>query len=173
MLLFWLENVIIGVVNAVKTLVAIPVILPNEGKAVLRLVFLRSLRIFTFVHSVFIFIFFGGILSGNRDFSDISIMMKILHFHEFTLMALRLFVSHVISFALNYIEEREYKKTTLMKLMMQQYGRIVIVRIALLGGAFLIMILNVSVVSLVMLIFLKIILDVRAHIREHRQIIVA
>jgi hypothetical protein len=51
--------------------------------------------------------------------------------------------------------------------MMQPYGRVVVLHLAILGGGFLVMLMGMPVAGLVLLIVLKIGLDVLAHAKQH------
>jgi uncharacterized protein YacL len=117
---------------------------------------------------VFIFVFFGGVLTGNNENSDLTLMLHSFQYSGLWLMAIGLFISHTASFILNYIQKGEFRRTSLMKLMIQPYGRVVILHIVILGSGFLIMMLGMPAVSLVILVFLKIVLDVWGHLRQHR-----
>jgi hypothetical protein len=75
-------------------------------------------------------------------------------------------VSHGISFVANYLLGGERDRVALAQLMIQPYGRIVVLHLAILGGGFLIMSLGAPWYALALLILLKIGLDLRAHLRE-------
>ena len=55
---------------------------------------------------------------------------------------LALFVSHGISFALNFLGRREYQHMTVQKLMAAPYGRIVMMQFTLIFGGWVVMLLN-------------------------------
>ena len=81
-----------------------------------------------------------------------------------------MFVSHGISFAYNYLYKGEYAKISGEKLMMQPYGRIVVMHIAIIAGGFLTFTLGSPVGLLVILIILKTMIDVALHKRQHRTV---
>jgi len=54
-----------------------------------------------------------------------------------------------------------------MQLMVQPYGRIVVLHLTILGGAFLATALGETAVVLALLVVLKVIVDLRAHWRQH------
>jgi len=68
---------------------------------------------------------------------------------------LALAVSHTISFFVNYIGKGEYRQTSLQRLMVQPYTRVIILHITVLIGGFLVMLLGSPVVGLILLIALK------------------
>jgi len=79
---------------------------------------------------------------------------------------LALFVSHGISFTLNFLGRREYQRTTVSKLMAAPYGRIVMMQFTLIFGGWVVMLLNNPLPALVLLIVLKVAADLRAHYGE-------
>ena len=79
---------------------------------------------------------------------------------------LALFVSHGISFALNFLGRREYQHMTVQKLMAAPYGRIVMMQFTLIFGGWVVMLLNNPLPALVLLIVLKVAADLRAHYGE-------
>ncbi len=82
---------------------------------------------------------------------------------------LGLAISHGISFASNYIRNGEYKRANLMQLMMQPYGRIIVLHITILGGGFLMMMLHSPTIGLLLLVALKIALDLGGHLAERKK----
>ena len=79
-----------------------------------------------------------------------------------------LFISHGISFMENYIMGREYKATTLKKLMNQPYRRIVVMHIAILAGGFFVLMLDSPMPLLIILVLLKIFFDLHLHSKSHK-----
>ena len=79
---------------------------------------------------------------------------------------LALFVSHGISFALNFLGRREYQHTTVSKLMAAPYGRIAVMQFTIIFGGWVVMLLNNPLPALVLLIVLKVAADLRAHYGE-------
>ena len=69
----------------------------------------------------------------------------------------------VIDVTYNYLLNGAYHKAVTPVLMMQPYGRVVVLHLAILGGGFLVMLMGMPVAGLVLLIVLKIGLDVLAH----------
>jgi hypothetical protein len=80
-----------------------------------------------------------------------------------------LFVSHGISFVYNYLIKGEYAKVTPDKLMGSPYGRVVVMHVAIIFGAFLTMAMGSPVGILVILVGLKTSLDVIFHLRQHQK----
>jgi hypothetical protein len=78
-----------------------------------------------------------------------------------------MFVSHGVSFATNYIGRGEYLRTTAVSRMAAVYGRVVVLHLAILFGAFAIAALGAPIWILVILVIGKTLLDLRLHEREH------
>ncbi|NLW49601.1 MAG: hypothetical protein GXY85_01990 [Candidatus Brocadiaceae bacterium] len=79
-----------------------------------------------------------------------------------------LFVSHGISFIQNYLQGGEYRTLNIAEAMIRPYGRIMLMHVTILAGAFLVVALGSSVGLLVVLIVLKTVVDLRLHRKSHR-----
>ena len=88
-----------------------------------------------------------------------------------TWAVLALVVSHLFSFFSNYLGKGEYRRTVVPALMIAPYGRIVVLHLAIIFGAFATMALGSPVYLLVILIIGKIILDWKFHQRAHRKLL--
>jgi hypothetical protein len=77
--------------------------------------------------------------------------------------------SHLFSFFFNYLGKGEFRQTAVPLLMIAPYGRIVVLHIAILFGAFATMMLGSPLFLLVLLVVGKIILDWTFHQRAHRK----
>ncbi|QEG35531.1 DUF6498-containing protein [Bythopirellula goksoeyrii] len=137
--------------------------------------FIFHYGMFCFVHGVFVFSLlgraddmpFGGPLELGPHF------LKQL-WHENLLWAvLALAASHLYSYFTNFLYRGEYRRVTVQQLMFQPYGRIVVMHVAILLGAFLIVALGSPVWMLVILIIGKTLMDVGLHLaeREHNSTI--
>ena len=175
LLLFWMENVIIGASNVLKMIVCSPSDKRQSAAKVLLIPFFCvHYGIFTAVHGIFV-IFIFGMLGGfikpgdftSGPFDILGIMDKL----QLWWSVLALMVSHAVSFAINYIGNGEYKKTDAVLLMLQPYGRVVIIHIAILFGGFLVMLLGSPVIGLILLLLLKTFIDITSHLRQHKSVI--
>ncbi len=155
--LYWFENVIIGIFNVLKMLTCQPGD-PETRITKIAVIpfFCVHYGLFTLVHGIFIFALFGGDAGVQALWSE-GVGWAVLD----------LFVSHGISFAVNYIKGGEYKRTSLNKLMQEPYGRVVIMHLTIIGGGFLMTVLQSPVAGLIMLVLIKIVLDLRAHVSQH------
>jgi hypothetical protein len=158
--------------------------LPGFARLGLAGFFLVHYGIFWFVHGVFVFALpafagdFGGGSSftpgdgvpnsgppfaagGGNAFGDIlwgSVLLAVV----------ALFISHGVSFLLNYVGRGEYRRTSPAAQMAAPYTRVVALHLAILFGAFAIASLGAPVAALVILVLVKTFFDLSLHLREHR-----
>lgn len=171
MFLFWLENVVVGAFNVAKLLLA-----GGPGSHVGVKIFLVPFftvhyGIFTLVHGVFVFAMFGadwrGGGFGGGPFPSFDRVQDLVTQQHLGWAVLGLVVSHGFSFVTNFVLNGAFRTAIAPVLMMQPYGRVVVLHLAILGGGFLVMLMGMPVVGLVLLIALKIGLDVLAHAKLH------
>lgn len=167
--LFWLENVFIGFFNVFKMLCCRP---QNRvlwfGKLFMIPFFTFHYGMFTAIHGLFVILLFG---SGSIEISGIPALNMIFHIlqnNHLGYVALMLFISHGFSFIYNYIGKQEYQTSDLQSLMGKPYVRIVVLHISILIGGFLLMALRSPLVGLLLFIFLKTVMDMNAHSKEHK-----
>jgi len=166
LLLFWLENVIVGVFNALKMLTA-------AGQWLTKIVmvpfFCFHYGMFTFVHGVFVFGLFGGYFTAGAPFPDDSSLFRAMADYHLVWAILALLASHAVSFAVNYVGKGEYRQAKLPELMGQPYGRVVLLHVTILFGGFVVMALGAPAIALMLLVLLKTYIDITTHVREHRK----
>ncbi len=170
MFLFWSENVIVGVFNALKMLLASPGVPAAWVVKVFMIPFFCfHYGMFTLIHGVFVFVLFGGAAVRRAGFPDFETFRHAAEQYHLGWAILGLAVSHGVSFFSNYLLGGEYQRASLPALMQQPYGRIVVLHLAILGGGFLMAALRSPVWGLVLLVVLKIILDLRGHLKERKK----
>jgi hypothetical protein len=81
---------------------------------------------------------------------------------------LGLFLSHAFSFFRNFVGDKEYLGRSIKKQMMEPYNRIMFMHLVLIFGGGLAMFLGDSGPVIILVIMLKIAMDVRAHLNQHR-----
>jgi hypothetical protein len=121
--------------------------------------FLIHYGIFWTVHGIFVFALpeFAG---GSAAFGEVSGSMA--------LAAVALFISHGASFFLNYLGRGEYRTTSPTRAMAAPYGRVVILHLTIIFGAFVVAFLGSPIGALLVLVTLKTAFDLGLHLREHR-----
>ena len=170
LLLFWMENVLVGIFNVFKMLVASPTASSSWlVKIFLIPFFCLHYGMFTLVHGVFVFGFFGGYFTSGAGFPDENSLFQAIGAYQLGWAVLALLLSHSASFAINYIGKGEYKQANLQDLMEQPYGRVVLLHMTILLGGFLVMSLGSPIFALLILILLKTFIDIQAHLREHKK----
>jgi len=101
----------------------------------------------------------GGATAAQGAFGEILWSSVILG-------AIALFISHGASFVLNYLGKREYLTTSPARAMGSPYGRVVVLHLTILLGAFAIAGLGAPIALLVVLVIGKTVLDVGLHLRQ-------
>jgi hypothetical protein len=170
--LFWLENVIIGIINVLK--IALAGVGANDLPPLGGLVFggLKLFMIpffcmhfgtFTLVQGVFVISLFGpgGMHGLNRiNFESLSQLIRDNHL-EWPFAAL--VASHVIAFGWDYLWRGEFRHTNPMELMTQPYRRIMLMQFTVIVGGFLTMALHLPEAALIFLVVLKTVTDLWGH----------
>ena len=166
-LLYWLENVVVGGFNVLRMLCA----RPRDGvrwaaKAFLVPFFIVHFGMFTATHGLFVFTLFdeGPRLQGF--FPRPGEVLAAIQRTGVGLAVLALVASHGFSFVRNYLVAGEYRRASLQQLMHQPYHRVVILHLTILGGGFVTLLLKSPLAALVILVALKTAVDLRAHLAE-------
>ena len=196
--LFWLENVAIGIINALKMLLAssgdlsnmtnnpelrqkllnappeqLKVLTNPAAQWVFKLAlipfFCFHYGMFTAVHGVFIVVLFGGASHHVPGFLNVSMILQIIRENHLEWAFAGLVTSHLISFGYNYLWRGEFRRTNVMVQMLQPYSRVVMLHLTILIGGFLMMLLQSPAVGLALLVCLKIIFDLRGHQAEREK----
>jgi hypothetical protein len=190
--LYWCENLIFGLITVLKMLSAFPDIneggmtievpakggkrkipLPTpllEGKFMLIVklflvpFFIFHYGMFCMGHGIFIFAIFS---EESFTSSDVWMLDELIA-GPLLIACGALLLSHLYSFLANYIGRGEFRRTNPMSLMMSPYKRIVVLHLTIIAGGGVSLALGSPFWLLALLIGLKILMDVRAHLQEHR-----
>ena len=186
LIIYWLENGIYGLFNVLKMRRAegsdeSPVAAAEtrrqlstfrmhgrspsgSSKAVLIPFFIMHYGTFWVVHGIFVLMLplFMSDTDGASDFGTTLNPLGIL------LVVVGLFISHGLSYRLNFIGRGEYLRTTAARQMGAPYGRLVVLHITIIVGAILIGMTGAPASAVVVLVLLKIALDLGLHLAEHR-----
>jgi hypothetical protein len=167
-LLFWMENVVVGALFALRMLCADPADAAlRAGKLFLVPFFCFHYGMFTAVHGTFVFLLFS---SGGYPVDGLQLLGPALRAaadYDLWLPIGALAASHLFSFAWNYLYRGEFRRVRLSRLMVQPYGRVAVLHIAIIFGGIAAMALGSPVWALLVLLALKIGLDLKAHLKEH------
>jgi hypothetical protein len=167
-LLYWLENLVVGGYTVAKLLLA----QPRQpiywlGKAFMVPFFLVHFGGFTYIHGVLVVAFFGP--KGTQPFDLLSAVPAAVRANQLGWSLLGLVVSHGLSFYWNYVKSGEYQRASLNVLMAQPYGRVMVLHMTVLFGGWVVMLLGSPLFALVVLIALKTAADWRGHQAERRK----
>ncbi len=168
LLLYWLENVVVGGFNVLKMLLAKPAEpVYWAGKLFLIPFFIVHFGGFTFVHGVLVVAFFGP--KGIEPFDLLTAVPAAIRANQLGWGLLSLIASHGFSFYWNYVKNGEYQRASLQALMGQPYGRVIVLHLTVLFGGWIVMLLGSPVGALLVLVALKTAADWRGHRAERRK----
>jgi hypothetical protein len=149
--------------------------IPSAGRVGLAIFFLAHYGIFWSVHGTFVFalpLFLGTADApglGGDPFSRPSTgSFGELDWSSVTIAAAALFLSHGASFLFNYIGRGEYITASPTGQMGAVYGRVVVLHLTIIFGAFAVAFLGSPVGALLILVGLKTAFDLGLHLRQHR-----
>ena len=169
LLLFWCENVIIGLFGIARLVVAASNDTIREG-LFLPLFFLVHYGGFMFGHFMVLFAMYSsGVEELGRPAEPEDYYRIVLDNLNWVAVA-ALFVSHGWSFIENYMGRSEHERLSPMQAMGLPYKRMVITHVALLVGGFFLIEQGQPLVGLIILILMKIAMDVTFHRREHSKL---
>jgi hypothetical protein len=168
LLLFWMENAVVGVFFALRMVFAG---LEDAALWLAKLFmvpfFCVHYGMFTAVHGAFVFMLFG---KGNYAVDGLNALAPAVRAaadYGLWLPLAVLVASHLFSFAWNYLYRGEFRAAQLSRLMAQPYGRVVVLHVAIILGGIAATALGSPMWALVVLLAVKIALDFKAHVKEH------
>ncbi len=167
LLLFWCENVIIGLFGIARLVVS-----ANSENAFnglfLPLFFMVHYGGFMFGHFMVLFGMYEGFMSDAGQQVEASDFYLSVLDNLSWVAIVALFISHGWSFVENFMGRREHENLSPMQAMGLPYKRMVITHVALILGGFFLIERGQPLAGLVFLVLLKIGLDVTFHRREHQ-----
>ena len=179
LIVYWLENGIVGAFNVLKMVRAQG---DDDGvasgwsingrpaagmpRAGLVPFFIMHYGIFWVVHGVFVFTLplFASFGSDGPNIGPGPDPWTIV------LAIVALFISHGLSYYFNFLGSGEYKRVTPVGQMFAPYGRLVVLHVTIIFGAILTALTGAPVAAVVVLVVLKTALDLALHLREHRRL---
>jgi len=167
-LVYWLENLVVGGFNVAKLLLA----QPRQpaywlGKAFLIPFFLVHFGGFIYIHGVLVVSLFGP--KATQGFDLLTSVPAAIRANQLGWALLGLVVSHGLSFYWNYVKSGEYQRASLNALMAQPYSRVIVLHMTVLFGGWAVMLLGSPLFALVVLVALKTAADWRSHRAERRK----
>jgi hypothetical protein len=174
LVIYWLENGIVGVINVLKMSVATGdevtpgVTLMVNGRPATSATkmglipfFIVHYGIFWFVHGIFV-------LTLPAFFSLMSDDGMTLDLGPVVFAAVGLAISHGLSFWWNFLHGGEYRRTAAAALMFAPYKRLVALHITIIFGAFAVMFTGAPAAAVAVLVAIKTAIDLGLHLAEHR-----
>ena len=174
LVIYWLENGIVGVINVLKMSVAsgdevtpgVTLMVngrPATSATKMGLIpfFIVHYGIFWFVHGIFV-------LTLPAFFSLMSDDGMTLDLGPVVFAALGLAISHGLSFWWNFLHGGEYRRTAAAALMFAPYKRLVALHITIIFGAFAVMFTGAPAAAVAVLVAIKTAIDLGLHLAEHR-----
>jgi hypothetical protein len=170
---YWIENGIIGLINIPK------IVLAAQGNSAIATAMAGFFAVhyggFWIGHGIFVFVVVGFADHGLFGFFGSGFPFGLGgpttpspdRGPQILLIALLLFLSHGISFLLNYVGWKEYLNTNPMKQMFAPYGRLIVLHITIIVGSFFVIGLGQPVFLVALLVILKTAGDLFFHLREH------
>ena len=169
LLLFWCENVIIGLFGIARLIVAASNDTLKEG-LLLPLFFLVHYGGFMFGHFMVVFGMYSGSFEEFGNPAEPEDYYRLILDNLNWVAVAALFISHGWSFIENYMGGSEYERLSPMQAMGLPYKRMFITHIALILGGFFLIKNGQPLFGLIILVLMKIALDVVFHQKEHRRL---
>jgi hypothetical protein len=183
-LLYWLENVVIGLMNALRIACADPEHLvssryggtglkPGElpiAKLALIGFFFVHYGAFCAVHGTVLAEIFPVRGPDGARLGIGAVLAEMLREPAVLASVLMLLGSHLVSFRVNYIGREEYRHADVARLMLQPYRRILVVHLFILFGGFVLAAWSVPAAGIAVFIAIKTAIDFNMHLRERRQL---
>jgi len=167
-LLYWLENAIVGGFTVLKMLFSAgPMPFRVAAKVLMVPFFIVHYGGFLVGHGAFVIVLFGGREPRGGDIVPaFGEVVELIFDHGLIVPVVGLICSHGFSFAWNYLYKGEYKRTVVMQAQGTPYLRVIVLHLAILFGGVLAMTLGSPLYALLLLVALKIGFDAYAHRRE-------
>ena len=177
--IYVVETVIIGLLNIFKMAFCTVMQSGEAGSQSSMIVHLLKIFMIPFfiihyfffiaIQSVFVFSFLKNQSAANFLEIPLSFWQTINSNSELSISILSILFSHIFSFLLNYIGNKEYARIGLPILMFMPYIRIFIQQFVVIFGILLMTIFNTPDMFVLLLVFFKIMADAGMHWRIHQR----
>ena len=169
-LIYWLENVVVGGYNVLRLIVADPSSTWRWiGKLIVIPIFVVHFGVFTFIHGVFIFILFGGPRYHNSIPPTLPVVLQAIRETGIWFALLSVVISHGVTFVWNFLLGGEYKNVPLWDLVRQPYSRVLVLHLVVFLTALALSRGHTPLYGLVLLVGLKTVADLISHQAERRR----
>lgn len=163
LMLFWLENLVIGLFNLVRMATA------ADRVRVARRIFLMAFFTlhyggFAFAHGVALLSLFGP---SEPGLPGAAALWATFQASALRWAALALLISHAVSMIMNDWRSGERQRQSVSSLMTRPYQRVMALHVTILVGGLAVSLLGAPVWALVVLVLVKMAMDLTLHLREH------
>lgn len=168
-ILYWIENVVIGLYNVLRMLAVRPEgagAAPLPARLFMACFFTVHYGMFCAVHGMFLATMFPVPGPGGAKLGIHGIVLDMLREPGLLAAIAALVASHGVSLVRNFFLRGEYRRAQLRQLMHRPYGRIVVVHVFIIGGGILVQALGAPEAGLAVFVALKTAIDVEMHRRE-------
>lgn len=188
LLLYWLENAVVGVFTALSLLALWPERRPYAALAAVKLFsvpfFAVHYGMFWIGHGIFLMAFFsgepGGLFGGSSGAPSAADSAFFGQAGGFFLAPLQatfanadtlawplalMFVSHGVAFATDFLATGEFRTAQVGEVMMRPYGRVVVLHLSIVLGGFLALATGPSQAVLLLFVLFKLIADAMGYLR--------
>ena len=159
--LYIFETVVAGTFNVAKM-----GLINDSQKTFTIFFFIFHYNFFILIQSVFVIVLIGG-HSSNSDSPHfgqaISGLIDIFKSRDFIFSVLLIIISHSFNFYNDYLKPEKYKNIKINKQMFEPYKRIFVQQFTVIIGAFILMTIDGTMGFLIILVFMKIIVDLFSH----------
>lgn len=155
--LYWLENLVVGVINIARMAASGAANGPGGLGAVALLVpfFCVHYGLFCFVHGMFVMLLFAR-ESGFDSLDAQALLSAALNVAPHMGIVIGIIAAWKAAlFVLVFLREGEYRRTNPMELFAAPYSRIIFIHIAIFAGAFALMALGEPIVGVIALVLVK------------------
>jgi hypothetical protein len=185
MLLYWIENIVVGCFTVLKIGTARGVPTPDEledmpghrsgrrswlgdrmSRVALQLLFIFNYGIFTLAQGMFVYILFSGRVvpqpgppwSASAGLNALWLVAVVCG----------LVVSHAVSYRRNWLASGRYLTMSPVAASRQPVGRLLVLHITIIAAGWFVDWLGAPVGGLLVLVVLKTVLDTRGYLKQHR-----
>lgn len=181
LVIYWIENGIVGVINVLKmsradgsdappgsgptfTLNGRPA--ASLSKIAIIPFFVMHYGLFWFVHGIFV-LTLPLFMSMSPGSSDTGMSLDV---GAILLAAIALAVSHGLSYWWNFVRGGEYRRVTPAGLMFAPYRRLIALHLTIIFGAMAMTFTGAPAAAVAILVAVKTVLDLGLHLAEHRAV---
>jgi hypothetical protein len=169
-LIYWLENVVVGGYNVLRLAVADPASAWRwAGKLIVIPIFVVHFGVFTFIHGVFVFILFAGPRYHDSIPPTPAVVLQAIRETGIWFALLSVVISHGVTFVWNFLLGGEYKNVPLWHLVRQPYARVLVLHIVVFLTALALSRGHTPLYGLVLLVGLKTAADLMSHQAERKR----